>query len=58
MCSASMGAGCSLIYAMQRPGRIRSLVAVFPMTDLVRWLDEKTGYRTVVERAGSATIFL
>ncbi len=47
----SMGAGSSLIYTMRRPGRIRSLVALFPMTDFVRWLEEKPGYRTAVEQA-------
>ena len=47
----SMGAGSSLIYAMRRPKKIKSVVAVFPMTDFSRWLEEKPGYRAPVEQA-------
>lgn len=47
----SMGAGCSLMYVMQRPKKIRSLIALFPMTDFARWLDERPGYRGAVEGA-------
>ena len=47
----SMGAGSSLIYVMRRPERITSVVAVFPMTDFARWLQEKPGYRGPVEQA-------
>lgn len=36
----SMGGGSSLIYASQRPGTLRSLCAIFPMTDLVAWTKE------------------
>jgi dipeptidyl aminopeptidase/acylaminoacyl peptidase len=36
----SMGAGCGLAYAMRRPGRIRSICAIFPMTDFVKWGQE------------------
>ncbi|MGB0582615.1 MAG: alpha/beta hydrolase family protein [Limisphaerales bacterium] len=51
----SMGAGSSLIYQMRRPAKIRSLVAIFPMTDFPRWLEEKPIYRMVVERAHGIT---
>lgn len=51
----SMGGGSSLIYVMRRPGKIKSLVAVFPMTDFAQWLDERPGYRTVVEQAHGIT---
>ncbi len=37
----SMGGGSSLIYASQRPKTLRSLCAVFPMTDLVAWTKEQ-----------------
>ena len=47
----SMGAGSSLIYAMRRPEKIKSVVAIFPMTDFLRWLEEKPAYRTPVEQA-------
>lgn len=47
----SMGAGSSLIYAMRHPGKIKSVVAIFPMTDFSRWLEEKPAYRRPVERA-------
>jgi dipeptidyl aminopeptidase/acylaminoacyl peptidase len=36
----SMGAGCGLAYAMRRPGRIRSICAIFPMTDFAKWVQE------------------
>jgi len=52
---SSMGAGNSLIYIMRRPGKIRSVVAVFPMTDFRRWLEEQPRYRAVVEKAHSIT---
>ena len=41
----SMGGGSSLIYAWKRPGRIRSLCAIFPMTDFSRWCEESPAYR-------------
>ncbi len=47
----SMGAGSSLIYAMRRPKKIKSVAAIFPMTDFLRWLDEKPFYRKPVEQA-------
>lgn len=40
----SMGAGSGLIYALRRPGVLRRICAIFPMTDLVRWTREKPGY--------------
>jgi dipeptidyl aminopeptidase/acylaminoacyl peptidase len=52
---SSMGAGSSLIYIMRRPKTIRSVVAVFPMTDFPRWLEEKPGYRSPVETAHGIT---
>jgi dipeptidyl aminopeptidase/acylaminoacyl peptidase len=47
----SMGAGSSLIYIMRRPERIKSVVAVFPMTDFSQWLVEQPRYRGPVEQA-------
>lgn len=47
----SMGAGSSLIYAARRPRRVASVVAIFPMTDFSRWLEEQPRYRAPVEGA-------
>jgi len=52
---ASMGGGSSLIYVMHRPEKIRSVVAIFPMTDFTRWLNESPGYRALVEEAHGIT---
>lgn len=51
----SMGGGSSLIYVMRRPGKIKSVVSVFPMTDFTRWLEERPGYRPAVEAAHQVT---
>lgn len=51
----SMGGGSSLIYVMRRPGKIKSVVSVFPMTDFTRWLEERPGYRGPVEEAHGIT---
>lgn len=40
----SMGAGSALIYGHRRPGVFQRICAIFPMTDLVRWTQEKPGY--------------
>lgn len=45
---SSMGAYSSLLYVMRRPGKVRSLAAIFPVTDQVRFWDEKTSYRQSV----------
>jgi len=47
----SMGAGSSLNYIIRRPGKIRSVAALFPMTDFNRWLQEAPAYRQRVEDA-------
>jgi dipeptidyl aminopeptidase/acylaminoacyl peptidase len=47
----SMGGGSSLIFAMRHPGVIRSVVAIFPMTDFSRWFTERPGYRQPFEAA-------
>ena len=47
----SMGAGSSLIHAMRRPEKVSSVVAIFPMTDFARWLEEQPRYREPVEEA-------
>jgi len=47
----SIGAGSSLIHAMRRPRKVRSVVAIFPMTDFARWLEEQPRYREPVEEA-------
>lgn len=52
---ASMGAGSSLVYVMRRPGKIRSVVAVFPMTDFAQWLEEVPKYRPAIEQAHGIT---
>ncbi len=51
----SMGASSSLIYVMRRPERINSVVAVFPITDFERWLQEVPRYRRPVEQAHGIT---
>jgi len=51
----SMGGGSSLIYVMRRPGKIKSVVALFPMTDFPEWLQEKPQYRPSVEGAHKVT---
>jgi dipeptidyl aminopeptidase/acylaminoacyl peptidase len=40
----SMGGGCGLIYVMRSPGRVRSICALFPMTDFSQWVKEKPQY--------------
>lgn len=40
----SMGAGSALAYVVQRPNVIRSICALFPMTDFNAWIEEKPGY--------------
>ena len=45
MLGTSMGGGSSLIYARQRPGVIRALCAVFPMTNFSQWCEESPEYR-------------
>lgn len=52
---SSMGGGSSLMYVMRRPGKIKSVVSVFPMTDFPRWLAEQPGYRGPVEDAHGIT---
>lgn len=51
----SMGGGSSLIYVMRRPGKIKSVVAVFAMTDFAKWLEEQPGYRGPFEKAHDIT---
>lgn len=51
----SMGGTCSLIYTMAHPGKIRSVVAIFPITDLICWLDEAPTYRAIVDMAHGLT---
>ncbi len=47
----SMGGGSGLVYVMRRPNRIRSICAVFPMTDFEQWVQEKPGYLSGIARA-------
>ncbi len=47
----SMGGGSSLIYASQRPETVRSVCAIFPMTDLEVWTTERPGYLNPVAQA-------
>lgn len=46
----SMGASAALVYAMQRPGALRSVCAVFPATDFEAWVKEKPGYLESIAR--------
>ena len=47
----SMGAGSGLVYVSQRPGVIRSICAIYPMTDFNAWLIEKPGFAPSVTAA-------
>ncbi len=47
----SMGGGSGLAYVMRRPNRIRSICAVFPMTDFEQWVQERPGYLSGIARA-------
>ena len=47
----SMGGGSSLAYAMRRPGRFRSLCAIFPMTDFGQWMKEQPHYLPGIAQA-------
>jgi pimeloyl-ACP methyl ester carboxylesterase len=47
----SMGAGSGLVYVAQRPGVIRSICAMYPMTDFNAWLVEKPGFAASVSGA-------
>lgn len=47
----SMGAGSGLVYVMRRPHRIRSICAVFPMTDFAQWVQESPGYLARIAKA-------
>lgn len=40
----SMGGGSGLVYMMRRPNRIRSICAIFPMTDFAQWVQESPIY--------------
>ena len=47
----SMGGGSALIYASQRPQSLRSVLAMFPMTDLAAWSAERPGYLPAISQA-------
>lgn len=47
----SMGGGSSLIYAGQRPGILRSVCALFPMTDFEAWVAETPAYLAPITQA-------
>ena len=47
----SMGAGSGLVYVMRRPGRVRAIRAVFPVTDFVQWVQETPQYLPSVAEA-------
>ncbi len=40
----SMGGGSGLVYVMRHPGRVRSICAIFPMTDFAQWVKESPQY--------------
>ena len=47
----SMGGGGGLIYVSRRPGAIRSICAIFPVTDFTAWLKESPVYEASVAQA-------
>lgn len=47
----SMGAGSGLIYVSQRPQAIRSICAIFPMTDFNAWMKETPRFAGSIKRA-------
>lgn len=47
----SMGAGSGLAYVMSRPGLIRSICAIFPMTDFAKWGQESPKYLNKIAEA-------
>jgi len=51
----SMGGSSSLIYVMRRPGKIKSVVAIFPITDHVRFFADAPNYRPSVGEAHHVT---
>lgn len=51
----SMGGGSALIYAYQRANALRSVCAIFPMTDFVTWMAEMPDYLTQVTQAHGIT---
>ncbi|MBS0631993.1 MAG: prolyl oligopeptidase family serine peptidase [Verrucomicrobia bacterium] len=52
---SSMGASSSLLYVMRRPGKIRSVAAIFPVTDQVRFFTDAPNYRESVGPAHHVT---
>ncbi len=52
---SSMGASSSLLYVMRRPGKIKSVVAIFPVTDQVRFFADAPKYRPSVGEAHHVT---
>jgi len=52
----SMGAGSGLRYLYLRPNRIRSMVALFPMTDFDAWTQETPRFRSPVCKANGLEI--
>lgn len=51
----SMGAGSSLAYAVNRPGRVRSVCAIMPMTDFADWVRENSKYAARLKEAYGGT---
>ena len=47
----SMGAGSGLIYVSRRPGKIRSICAIFPMTDFNAWMKETPRFAGSIAQA-------
>lgn len=47
----SMGGVSGLVYVSLRPGAIRSICAIFPVTDFTVWLKESPGYEASVAQA-------
>ena len=50
----SMGAGSGLIYAARRPGALRSICAIFPMTDFNAWMRETPRFASSILQAYGA----
>ena len=47
----SMGGGSGLVYVTRNSSRIRSICAVFPMTDFAQWVQESPAYLQAVATA-------
>lgn len=52
----SMGGGSGLVYMIRHPSRVRSICAVFPMTDFAQWIKEAPSYLQSITQAHGAKL--